>query len=324
MIPEISIIVPARNAGRIISDCLDALQNQELDFESYEVILVDDGSSDDTALKGNRDNVRLIRQQPLGPAAARNLGARHAHGQILLFTDADCRPEKNWIHEMTLPFRDSTVSGVKGIYRTDQKSLTARFVQMEYEGKYQYMAKQGDIDFIDTYSAGFRKEVFLSLGGFDETFPGASVEDQEFSFRMHEAGYRMVFTSKAVVTHFHVDSFSKYLRKKFKIGFWKFRVLKRHPSKITHDSHTPPWLKIQIPLAFIMLFFVLSIPWLGFIPFEISILSFFAAAATEISLCYKKDGLGLALVAPFLLLLRSWGLGMGLITGFLSFQQKTN
>src|SRR3972149_10707730 len=111
------------------------------------------------------------------------------------------------------------------------------------------MKKFKYIDFIDTYSAGYRKDIFLKYNGFDERYPKASVEDQEFSFRLSHDGHKMVFNPNAVVFHKHSASLMGYLRKKYKIAFWKAFLLKRHPGKMKTDTHTPQSLKIQMLLA---------------------------------------------------------------------------
>ncbi len=217
---------------------------------------------------------------------------------------------------MLKPFQESGVSGVKGIYRTDQTKLVARFVQAEYESKYEYMRTQETIDFIDTYSAGFRRDIFLALGGYDESFPGASVEDQEFSFRMHEAGYIMVFNPEAVVTHRHADTLRWYFRKKFNIGYWKVKVLRLHPGKIVKDSHTPVGLKLQIPLAFMFCVFLLFSPLIGIAPLIFTSLIFIFSGAGELRQCMKKKEPLLVVAAPFILFTRSIALGSGLLAGF--------
>ena len=188
----ISVIIPAKDAAKTIGECLQALLHQEgLQFDhDYEVIVVDDGSTDDTAEIAEQYAVRVIRQTNLGPAAARNAGARIARGTLLAFTDADCAPSPTWLRDLTRPFHNPEVVGVKGVYRTRQTGLVARFVQLEYEYKYARMRNQASIDFIDTYSAAYRKEVFIQNGGFDESFRVPSVEDQEFSFRLARKGYQ--------------------------------------------------------------------------------------------------------------------------------------
>ena len=117
---EVSVVVPAYNAGRTIDACLKGLLTQSVPPEGYEVIVVDDGSSDETREIVGKYGVRLIEQPRKGPAAARNRGVMEAKGQIVLFTDADCEPTENWIAEMVRPFDDPEVVGVKGVYLTNR------------------------------------------------------------------------------------------------------------------------------------------------------------------------------------------------------------
>jgi cellulose synthase/poly-beta-1,6-N-acetylglucosamine synthase-like glycosyltransferase len=245
----ISVIVPVRNAARTIGACLDGLEAQSVSRDRYEVIVVDDGSTDDTRDIVKGYDVVLLTQAHQGPATARNRGVGAARGEIVLFTDADCVPDENWIEEMVRPFDDPEVVGVKGAYRTRQGEIVARFVQCEYEERYERMAGRRFIDFIDTYSAGYRREVFLAHGGFDAGYPNASVEDQELSFRLAERGYKMVFNPRAAVHHQHPDNVAAYFKRKFNIGYWKVRVLQSHPGKAVRDSHTPQTLKVQMVLV---------------------------------------------------------------------------
>ncbi|HEC35334.1 MAG TPA: glycosyltransferase, partial [Anaerolineae bacterium] len=213
----ISVIIPAYNAEETLGGCLAALEAQSLSRDRYEVIVVDDGSTDRTAEVARACGVHLIRQANAGPAAARNQGAQAARGEILLFTDADCEAAPDWIEQMLAPFHNAEIAGAKGVYRTRQRELVARFVQLEYERKYARMSRRERIDFVDTYSAAYRREVFLTSGGFDPLFPTASVEDQEFSFRLARKGYHLVFLPQAAVYHRHNTTIGQYWRRKFRI-----------------------------------------------------------------------------------------------------------
>jgi glycosyltransferase involved in cell wall biosynthesis len=197
----ISVIIPAKDAAKTLGECLQALLDQErFQFgRDYEVIVIDDGSSDDTAQIGEQYAVKVMRQTNRGPATARNTGARSAMGTLLVFTDADCAPSPTWLRDLTEPFQDPAVVGVKGVYRSSQTAIIPRFVQLEYEYKYERMRNQPAIDFIDTNNAAYRKEVFIQNGGFDESFRVPSVEDQEFSFRLARKGYRMVFEHRGSI-----------------------------------------------------------------------------------------------------------------------------
>jgi glycosyltransferase involved in cell wall biosynthesis len=216
-----SIIIPAYNAEKTLSSCLASLTDQSLSKELFEVIVVDDGSTDSTSKIAGQFNIHYIYQANQGPAAARNRGARDAKGDIILFTDSDCIPDHYWIQQMTRPFSAPDVIAVKGAYKTRQRELVARFAQAEFEDRYDLLKKRSIIDMIDTYSAAFRKDVFLNIGGFDQSFPVANNEDTDLSYRLAAKGYKLVFNQGAFVYHTHPDSFLKYLKLKFRRGYWR-------------------------------------------------------------------------------------------------------
>src|SRR6185437_16896605 len=120
---------------------------------------------------------------------------------------------------MLAPFDDPETVGVKGAYRTRQKHIVARFVQVEYEDRYRRMAKFSNIDFIDTYSAAFRRDKFLEARGFDTNFPVACAEDAELSYRMSACGWRMEFAPEAIVYHTHTATVSRRLGQEYKFTF---------------------------------------------------------------------------------------------------------
>jgi cellulose synthase/poly-beta-1,6-N-acetylglucosamine synthase-like glycosyltransferase len=171
------------------------------------------------------------------------------NGTIILFTDDDCVPTSDWLAAMIKPFDDPEVVGVKGVYRTRQKAMAARFVQIEYEDRYRLMADLPDIDFIDTYSAGFRRDRFLEMSGYDNSFPVACAEDIELSYRMSARGWKMKFVPSAIVYHTHPDTLSRYLKKKYKFAFWRMLALRKNPNKALKDSHTPQVMKLQLLFA---------------------------------------------------------------------------
>ena len=213
-------------------------------------MVVNDGSTDNTAtVVQTFAGVRLINQANAGPAAARNRGASEATGAIILFTDDDCIPMAGWLDAMLAPFVDPEVVGTKGVYRTRQNSIAARFVQIEYEDRYRMMARFPYIDFIDTYSAAFRRDRFLEMTGYDTSFPVACAEDIELSYRMSARGWKMKFAPQAMVYHTHPDTLSKYLKKKYKFAFWRVLAVRKNPGKGIKDSHTPQIMKLQLLFA---------------------------------------------------------------------------
>lgn len=309
-----SIVVPAYNAARTIGDCVEAIKSQTIGADCYELIVVDDGSQDGTAEIAERLGARVLRQNRGRPAAARNAGIKAARGEIVCFTDADCAPKENWLEQILQPFGDPHTVGCKGVYGTRQRSLVARFVQIEYEDKYDLLRGQQTIDFIDTYSAAYRREVLLANNGFDESFP--YLEDQELSFRLATRGYQMRFQPDAVVYHQHAATLSDYFRKKFIIGYWKAQVVRRFPERGVKDSHTPQVMKIQMGLVALMLLaLAAALIWSWSWPLAATLSLLFLATTIPFSLkAWKKDR-AVGLASPILLFVRALALGFGYAWG---------
>ena len=327
----ISVIIPAHNAATTLPNCLTALAQQTIPPDQYEVIVVDDGSVDETAVITRQSPAHLIRhEQKRGAAAARNSGLQAAQGDLVCFTDADCQPDQDWIAQITAPLRQQAdVIGSKGIYGCRQPQLVARFVQIEYEDKYDLLRGQEYIDFIDTYSAAYRRDILLANNGFDENV--FYVEDQELSFRLAARGYKMVFQPQARVYHHHSDTVAKYGRKKFMIGYWKAQIIRRFPNRAVKDSHTPQVLKLQmllmaaaLGLAGLGLMAAFLWPAMGSLLAGLLLLTLLLFGATTIPFVQKawpKDK-RVAIAAPPLLGLRALALGFGYGWGLLRPEQK--
>ena len=318
----ISVIVPAFNAVETLGACLEALESQTVCREAYEVVVVDDGSTDRTQAVAEEYDVVLCQQAHAGPAVGRNRGAREARGDLLLFTDADCAPVADWIERLAGAFDDLKVVGAKGTYRTHQKALVARFVQLEYEERYARMLGLEQIDFVDTYSAAYRCDVFRENGGFDARFPTASVEDQELSFRLAAQGYQLVFVPEAVVYHTHDRTLGEYWRRKFNIGFWKALLLQWHPGRALRDTHTPQLLKVQMLLVALLFVALLIAPlWRVTIVGGAAALAVLLVSSLPLVGRALRQDAPVAIVVPVLVLVRSLALGLGLAAGFLRFHR---
>lgn len=315
-----SVIIPAYNARASIGECLSSLGRQAISPELYEIIVVDDGSTDNTADMVANYDVNYIHQNNQGPASARNKGASLASGEIILFIDSDCVPAHWWLEEMLKPFeQNAMVSGVKGAYRTVQKSITARFAQAEFEDRYALLETHEYIDMVDTYSAAFNKKLFIEAGGFDETFPCANNEDTELSYRLAVQGNKFVFNPDAIVYHQHPESLFQYLRTKFWRGYWRMAVYAKYPGKAIKDTYTPNVLKVQTLLMLISLlivpFFIITT---DFFKIDLFLWSIIMLSTLQFSLnAFKKDKI-IGFLSPFYILFRSFVFALGSVAGLTS------
>ena len=249
---SVSVVVPVYNANRQIYTLLESL-NQQIYENPFVVILVDDGSSQKLEIDKEWENLELqiIRlEKNQGPAAARNAGITASKSELIVFTDADCQPEPYWLAKMTAPFADKSVTGVKGAYKTTQADLWARLAQIEFLERYEFLKQSSDIDFIDTYSAAFRREDLIEVDGFDTRL--ITNEDVDLSFRIKERGGKFVFVPEALVEHQHREGWANYARLKYGRAFWRMKVYLDHPKKIAGNSYTPDTLKAQLLLVFLL------------------------------------------------------------------------
>ena len=291
---------------------------QSFPADKLETLIVDDGSSDRTSdiIKGFP--VRYLYQPNQGPAAARNRGAKESQGNIILFTDADCVADKNWVEEMVAPLRNAKVVGVKGVYGNRANHTIPRLVQLEFEERYDLLEKsRGGIDMVDTYAAAFRKEIFLNMGGFDLSFPVANNEDTEFSYRLSSRNFLLVFNRKAVVYHLnHARTLFQYMKLKFGRGYWRLVVYKRFPEKMRKDTYTPQILKLQVLMVYLLISAMIGVLFAFNLKYlQLGLIAGFFLTTIPFCLRALKESIVLAIASPFFLLARASALGLGAFAG---------
>lgn len=313
-----SVIIPVHDGAKTLGRCLRALAAQTWAPQRFEVIVVDDASTDDTANVAQIAGVRLltlpVRQ---GPAAARNVGAGVAKGEILLFLDADCEAAPDWCQEMLRPLEANQVCAVYGAYRTQQTNWVARLAQAEFDERYARLAQRPSIDFLATHAAAIRRHVFLQIGGFRTDLRGN--EDVEFAFRLAHRGYRIAFAPQAVVYHEHPTAPRDYLQTKVSRGYWRTLAYAVHPAKAIADDYTPPWLKLQVA-GMVAAAVMLALSALHLASWSLFLLIVFALLLTSLpfSLFVSRTRPDLLFVAPLFSLARSGALGVGVIAGLVA------
>jgi len=205
--PFVSVIVPVRNRAACVRQLLDALTAQTYAPSRFEVIVVDNESTDDiasiarAAAARSPFEVRYLRKQNDGPAASRNRGAEMARGDIIAFTDSDCIPDCGWLAHGARAFASESVGVVCGpvlpveINRRDPFFVHQILPVTREEGLY------------PTANVFYRRDCFEMLGGFDETLRtyawGQPVggDDTEFAWRVKRAGWMSAFVDAASVRH---------------------------------------------------------------------------------------------------------------------------
>ncbi len=252
-----SVIIPSYNDSDQLIGCLEALDCQSI-RDSLEIIVsLDGGNPLPPQVKEKAD--LIVQGSHSGPASARNRGWRASSAEYILFTDSDCLPETDWAAKM-LSVLEEGADAVKGAYSNGGSLTIQRLAQIEFMERYRLLSKQEDIDLVDTYSAGFKREALERVAGFDESFPVPDHEDVDLSYRMKAMGMNLMFEPDALVAHRHRESWGAYFRMKVSRGRWRMKVLRKFPDKAGGGSYTPFALKLQIILCMLLpLVLILSI-----------------------------------------------------------------
>ena len=211
--PLLSVIVPVYNGGAAFADCLAALGRSE--FQQYELIVIDDGSTDGSADLAAQAGALVGRTGGrCGPAAARNLGAAMAQGRHLCFIDADCAVHPTALGAFVAGFQaEPELVAIFGSY--DTTPAAAGFVAQYKNLAHHYVHQQANRE-AATFWAGcgaVRRQSFLAVGGFDaQRYPRATIEDIELGHRLRQAGGRIRLAPQIQVSHHKAWTLTSMIR----------------------------------------------------------------------------------------------------------------
>jgi len=312
------VVIPVFNGMSTLPACLDSLEAQDYPIP-FEVIIVDDGSSDGSGDYAESRGVKVIRQENRGPGLARNTGVKEAQGEYLVFTDDDCILDRDFITEIVRPLPGTGIIGSQGVLYTKQKSIVARFIQHEYSERHELQSSADYLDWVATYGACYEKAPFLEAGGFNDTY---SSEDCELSFRLSEKGFKMVFAANAKLQHKHFENFFKFVRYKYKRAYWTIWLYKQFPNRLVKDKMTPSSRKTMMIYLLMAAVFMFSSIW--FRPgmyIGAGFLLIFFAHTVPLSLKIMKEDFFIGLLSPFFLTVRTISYLFGVVKGMIDYNR---
>jgi GT2 family glycosyltransferase len=227
--PKVSVVVACYNGERTLRACLDSLSS--LDYPDYEIILVDDGSSDGTPqIAGLYPNIRCLRhQRNLGLSVARNTGIAAAAGEVVAFTDSDCRADRDWLYYLVEDLIESEFVGVGGPnLPPPEDSVVAAAVMASPGGPAHVMLTDRQAEHIPGCNMAFYKWALGQIGGFDPIFRRAG-DDVDLCWRLQQADYKIGFSPSAFVWHYRRPAIRDYLKQQHGYGEAEALLVRKHP-----------------------------------------------------------------------------------------------
>ena len=227
--PKVSVVVASYNGDRTLKACLDSLER--LNYPDYEIILVDDGSTDTTPqIAFLHPMVRYFRHpKNLGLSVARNTGIAAAAGEIIAFTDSDCRADEDWLYYLVGDLANGEFAGIGGPnFLPPEDSPVAAAVMVSPGGPAHVMLTDRQAEHIPGCNMAFYKDALVEVGGFDPIFRQAG-DDVDICWRLQQAGYKIGFSPAAFVWHFRRSTLRAYLKQQHGYGEAEALLVRKHP-----------------------------------------------------------------------------------------------
>jgi GT2 family glycosyltransferase len=233
--PRISVVVCTYNGSQTLEECLEGLER--LDYPDYEVIVVNDGSTDATAQIASRHGCRLISTENQGLSVARNTGLAAATGSIVAYLDDDAYPDPHWLRYLALTFLRSDYAGVGGPNLTPEgDGWIAECVANAPGNPVHVLVSDKDAEHIPGCNMAFRRDALVAVGGFDPQFRVAG-DDVDLCWQLTHAGFRLGFSPAAMVWHHRRNSLRAFWRQQRGYGRAEGMLERKWPARHDEDGH---------------------------------------------------------------------------------------
>jgi len=306
--PFVSVVVGIRNEEKFIEECIESLLNLDYPRDSYEIIIVDGMSTDKTRDIVQKYPVKLLLNEKKNVAAARNLGVDNARGELVAFTDGDCKVDTQWlktlVHEMQASPDDVVcVGGPNLIFDTDPVfGRVVGYAQESFLGsggsaQSNNSTKKHYVSSLPNCNAMYKKGAIKEVGGFDERFVVG--QDGDLNYRISKKGNKFLYIPNAKVLHHRRGTFKSFSVRMFKYGMWMAELFKKHGEFVRWYAFLP-----SIAILFAVILLITSIKF--FIPSLLLLLAlmtvyFILVFITSIQVTYKmksKYGLFTLFIIP--------------------------
>jgi glycosyltransferase involved in cell wall biosynthesis len=228
--PRVSVVVATYNGAATLRDCLRSLE--KLNYPDYEIIVIDDGSTDETpVILGEIPSLRVFRQENKGLSAARNQGISLATGEIVAFTDSDCIVDPDWLYFLVWTMVSHRCAGVGGPNLTPwEKEPLHRTVAYAPGHATHVLLDTLEAEHVPGCNMAFWRSDLFSAGCFDTTYKKAG-DDVDIIWRLQDQGKRVLFAPAAFVWHHRRSTIGAYLKQQKGYGEAEALLLRKHPHR---------------------------------------------------------------------------------------------
>jgi glycosyltransferase involved in cell wall biosynthesis len=252
-VPKVSVVIPTLNRARVLAQTIDRLEAQTIPQDLYEIVVVDNSSTDDTPNVLTEkarlySNLRSLIQAKPGAAPTRNAGLRQATGDIVLFIDNDILAEPDLIEKHLEYHSIHANASVIGSVVTPWDHRTDPFLRYLHHRRIYnpYTITSGPIDFsyYHTGNVSTPRATLLESGGFNEDFFIYGMEDIELGYRLQKLGSQMVYGDRARATHYYFPTYDEFIQRSEQAGYSLGKMIELHPELKQRFVENGKWTRL--------------------------------------------------------------------------------
>ena len=246
--PGVSVVLPVHNGAQWLDAVIDAIWSARYDGP-IEILAIDDGSTDHSrellSKHATGGRLTLIEGERRGAAAAMNVGIRQARYPLIAQIDQDVVIAPGWLQILATALADPTVGAAQGHYiAASDAGPWARVMGLDLKQRYQQLGPW--TNHVCTGNSIYRREALLAVGLFDESLGYGY--DNDLSYRLTEAGYRLAFRSDAISTHYWREGLVNYARQQYGFGYGRLDLVAKHRRRLAGDNVSQLTMMLHGPL----------------------------------------------------------------------------
>ncbi len=317
---SISAVITAYNKQITIAKTLYSLLSQPAEFK--EIIVIDDGSTDNSAeiikeFADKHKNIKYIFQSNQGVSRSSNAGLSMVNTNLVALLDGDVSLDENWLSKLIPYFENEEIGAVSGLTKTmNPKNLWAALAG--YNVEYRQSKIKGEfVDHLSTTNVVYRKPVLDKIGLFDPGFRYG--QDNEMSYRIIMAGYKLILSKKTFCLHFWPESFVAFMKQRMHGALARAMLIKKYPKRLTGDKVSSLRYFLELPLGLIFLLSLIGVLFYSdfLIVVGLVIILIYIFQFNEIHFFIKKKKLFIGIFMPVFVALRTIAWLIGIIKFYL-------
>lgn len=326
-LPFVSILIPIRNEAAYIQRCLQAVLAQDYPAELVEILIADGMSIDNTRplvhkLQSEQPHIRLFdNPQGIVPTGLNSL-IPQAKGQILIRVDGHCVIEPDYVSNCVRHLQNEPVDGVGGPMHSIGEDFLSSIIALAMSSKFgvgnsSFRTETGQTKLADTVPfPAYTRAIIEKVGLYDEEL--VRNQDDEYNYRIREAGGKILLAQDVRSTYYSRGSLSKLWKQYFGYGFYKVRVLQKHPRQMSLRQFIPPLFVLGLLFSLLM---AVLIPW-GWIMLLAVLLAYLLAAFASALKGGRTLGFKAIILLPLVFAVMHLSYGFGFLWGLIKFSQR--